>query len=138
FELARIPGERGTLLRTRKGFFRTREVHRDDNRLRGVQVREPLVWRWIGMADTTVITTGLSIWSTGQPASVLPRGPIGVARRVTKRILGMDPNPVTAKLERHSIKALTRRLWWASASAAVITGVLAWVSANGAIAATWV
>lgn len=60
----------------------TREVNRDDRRLRGVQIAEPVLWRWMGMAATRVITTGLSIWSTSRPATILPRGPIGVARPV--------------------------------------------------------
>lgn len=77
-ELARVEGENGTVLRIRRGLFTTREVNRDDNRMRGVEVSEPLFR--LGIADTTVITTGLSLWAMDQPASILPRCPVSVAR----------------------------------------------------------
>ncbi|MDT0442964.1 PH domain-containing protein [Streptomyces johnsoniae] len=109
FRLDRIPGEEGTVLRTTRGLFKTREVTRDDRRLRGVTVSEPLLWRWMGMADTTVITTGLSVWSSS--ASVLPRGPVGLARRVAAAVIG-DP-ALGTPLRRHPRAALRRRLLWA-------------------------
>nr|WP_211658121.1 PH domain-containing protein [Phytoactinopolyspora halophila] len=112
FELARVPGERGTLLRTRRGLFQTREVNRDDTRMRGVEISEPVLWRWMGMADTNVITTGLDRWSISQPATILPRGPIGVARPVAAAVLGRHPGPLDAPLERHPRAALHRRMWW--------------------------
>jgi putative membrane protein len=43
FELARVPGTNGTLLRTRQGLLKTREVNRDDARMRGAQIAEPVV-----------------------------------------------------------------------------------------------
>jgi putative membrane protein len=139
FELARVPGEKSTQLRTRQGLFTTREVNRDDRRLRGVQLGEPLLWRWMGMADTQVITTGLSVWSTSQPATILPRGPVSVARPVTHAILGADPDPLAVPLARHPGGALRRRLWWATATSGVVTAVLWWLAANGAVppAAVW-
>jgi putative membrane protein len=47
-ELARVRGSDGTLLRTRKGLFTTREVNRDENRIRGAQISEPVLWRTPG------------------------------------------------------------------------------------------
>ncbi|MGO3767734.1 MAG: PH domain-containing protein, partial [Microbacterium gubbeenense] len=99
FELVRAPGEDGTVLRTTQGLLRTREVTRSDSRLRGVSISEPVLWRWMGMADTEVITTGLSIWSGS--STILPRGPISVARPVAARILAAEPNPFTAPLRAH-------------------------------------
>jgi len=139
FELARVPGEDGTHLRTRQGLLTTREVNRDDRRLRGVTVSEPVLWRWMGMADTLVITTGLSVFSPAQPASVLPRGPRTVAWPVASAVLAADPDPVSAPLARHPAAALRRRLWWASGVTAAVTGVLGWLAATGVVppAAVW-
>lgn len=135
FELARVPGEHGTMLRTRQGLLRTREVNRDDGRMRGVQIAEPVLWRWMGMADTTVITTGLSIWSMSQPTAILPRGPIGVARPVTAAVLATEPNPLEVPLRRHPSAALRRRLWWATAITATVVGMLGWLAAHDVIPA---
>ncbi|WP_129668098.1 PH domain-containing protein [Phytoactinopolyspora endophytica] len=133
FQLARVAGEHGTQLRTRKGLFTTREVNRDDNRMRGLQISEPLLWRWMGMADTNVVTTGLSLWSSSQPATILPRGPIAVARSVAADVLDVRPSPLDAPLERHPRAALHRRMWWATAITAIAVGVLAWLAATGVV-----
>lgn len=133
FELARVPGEQGTSLRTRQGLFRTREVNRDDNRMRGIQIAEPLLWRWMRAADTTVITTGLSVWSMTSPTTILPRGPIGVARPVAAAVLGTDPNPLEVSLARHPRRALRRRLWWATAFTGVVVALLGWLAVTGVI-----
>lgn len=140
FELARVPGERGTQLRTRKGLFTTREVNRDDARLRGVQIAEPLLWRWMGMADTNVVTTGLNLWSTAQPSTILPRGPVDVARRVAVDVLEEDPSPLTVGLARHPRAALQRRLWWATLLSGSVVAVLAWLVATDVVpgATVWV
>lgn len=139
FELARVPGagpavqgggERGgSQLRTRHGLFRTREVNRDDRRLRGVMLSEPLLWRWMRMADTEVITTGLSIWSPNQPASILPRGPRSVALQVAGRVLGAEPDPLAVTLQRPPRRALRRRLVWASLASAVVVATTAYAVA---------
>jgi uncharacterized membrane protein YdbT with pleckstrin-like domain len=136
FELARVPGTNGTLLRTRQGLLKTREVNRDDARMRGAQIAEPVLWRWMGMADTTVITTGLSIWSMSQPTAILPRGPISVARPVTSAVLATEPNPLEAPLRGHPRAALRRRLWWATATASSVAGLIGWFVANDLIPAS--
>ncbi|WP_116947682.1 PH domain-containing protein [Jiangella endophytica] len=128
FVLQRVPGERGTVLRTTQGLLKTREVNRDDNRLRGVQIAEPLLWRWIGMADTTVVSTGLSMWSTTPSAQILPRGPVSVARRVAAEVLETTPSPVDRPLRTHPRRALRRRAGWALTTTAVVTGLLAWLT----------
>ncbi|PZF84449.1 PH domain-containing protein [Jiangella anatolica] len=128
FVLARVPGDRGTVLRTTQGLFKTREVNRDDNRLRGAQIDEPLLWRWMGMADTSVISTGLSIWSMTPSAQILPRGPVSVARRVVGEVLETDPSPLDRPLRRHPRRALRRRIGWALISTAAVTGLLVWLT----------
>ncbi|MGO1531675.1 MAG: PH domain-containing protein [Micrococcaceae bacterium] len=160
FELARVPSRDGTMLRTRKGLFTTREVNRDENRLRGVAITEPVLWRWMGVSDTHVITTGLDAWSFADPAAVLPRGPVSRARAVAGEVLGGDggedggddggENPMTLRLRKHPVRALRRRLVWATVTAlAVLTvGVLLesalelawldWTLVFGTTAGAWV
>ncbi|NDL58963.1 PH domain-containing protein [Phytoactinopolyspora mesophila] len=133
FELARVPGEKGTLLRTRQGLFKTREINRDDNRLRGVEIAEPLLWRWMGMADTTIITTGLDGSVMSSATTIVPRGPVDVARVVAASILNKTPNPLETPLERHPRAALRRRLVWASLTVAGVAGVLVWLAATDVV-----
>lgn len=138
FELARVPGEKGTVLRTRQGMFKSREVNRDDTRMRGVQIAEPVLWRWMGMADTTVITTGLDVWSGSfsQPTAVLPRGPIAVALPVAKEVLATppdEPDPLSAPLQSHPRAALRRRCTWATLVTASVVGGLVWLAATGLV-----
>lgn len=130
FELARVPGEKGTVLRTRQGMFRTRDINRDDDRMRGIQISEPLLWRWMGMTDTNVITTGLDMWSLTQPTKILPRGPKRVAKPVAARVLATEPSPIEAELKPHSSAALRRRLVWGTMTAGAITALLAWLTSN--------
>ncbi|MFJ7075518.1 PH domain-containing protein [Streptomyces sp. NPDC098781] len=115
FRLVRKTTETGTALLTRRGLFQTREVYRDDARLRGMHLSEPLFWRWIGLSETEVISTGLGGWSLkNEPASnILPRGPVKEALRVARLVLGDDVRPLEAPLRRHPRAALVRRMWWA-------------------------
>jgi putative membrane protein len=134
FELARVATDDGsTVLRTRRGLLTTREVTRDDQRLRGVQISEPLWWRWMGAADTTVITTGLNMNALSQPAAILPRGPLAVARPVAEAVLGVTPSPLDADLRAHPPAALRRRLGWATLTTVAIVGLLGWLVATAVI-----
>lgn len=124
FELARLPGEHGTQLRTRKGLFTTREVNRNENRIRGVELGEPLFWRWLGVTDTSVITTGLDANSAADPTAILPRTDYAFARETAARALEVEPGLFNTPLEPHPRGALVRRLWWATLSALVIGAIL--------------
>ncbi|MGC0141694.1 PH domain-containing protein [Pseudactinotalea sp. Z1732] len=138
FELSRVFGAETTMLRTRQGLFHTKEVNRDEGRIRGVAIAEPLLWRWLGVTDTTVITTGLDAWSSSDPTTILPRGPRAVACRVGGEVLQTDVNPITAPLQPHPGAALRRRLWWALATAAIVTGVLWWLARTDVIGFGWI
>lgn len=118
FELARVSTGSGSYLRTRRGLLSTREVNRDESRMRGMSIGEPLLWRWMGMADTNVITTGLSVWDPEDPTAILPRGPITVAKKAARNVFG-PADPMSAPLTRHPRAALRRRLWWATATSSV-------------------
>lgn len=128
FELSRVFGTETTMLRTRQGLLRTREVNRDEARTRGIAISEPVLWRWLGVTDTTVITTGLNVWSSSDPTTILPRGPKDVAHKVSGAALQAEPNPLLAALTQHPPAALRRRLWWATVTTAAVTGVLAWLA----------
>jgi putative membrane protein len=127
FRLTRERGEHGgSVLRTRRGLFRTREAVRDEARTRGVTLSEPLLWRWLGTTDTSIITTGAFWWS--ESTTLLPRGPRRVARRVAAAVLG-DDEPLTVPTVRHPAAALRRRLMWALCAAVALslaTAPLGW------------
>ncbi|MDZ5076601.1 PH domain-containing protein [Nesterenkonia sp. HG001] len=130
FELARIRSRDGTMLRTRKGLFTTREVNRDENRIRGAQISEPVLWRWMGVSDTSVLTTGLDVWSMSEPAAILPRGPISRTREVAGQVLGDPENPFHAHLRPHPWRALRRRLWWAGGLTVGLGALLIWLAVS--------
>lgn len=133
FELARVRSGDKVFLRTRRGLFSTREVNRDESRVRGLSIGEPLVWRWMGMADTMIITTGLSIWDPGAPITLVPRGPKRVADNVAARLFPVN-SPFDAPLTRHPRAALRRRLGWATLVCAAIAATLVAPVATGAVA----
>lgn len=136
-ELARVPSREGTMLRTRKGLFTTREVNRDENRIRGAQVSEPVFWRWMGAADTRIITTGLDEWAGSEPSMILPRGPVRRAKEVASEVLGCSENPFELPLAKHPGRALRRRLVWATV-VAIVVGFALWVlAAQGVLVHQW-
>lgn len=133
FELARVPGSDGTQLRTRQGLFTTREVNRDEKRIRGVQLAEPLFWRWLRVTDTHVITTGLDVWSLSDPAAILPRVHRDVARRTAAHVLDEEPALFDAPLRPHPAVAWGRRMWWATLPALVLLGLVGFIVYAGVI-----
>lgn len=126
FRLVRAETPTGTVLRTGHGLFRTRQVDRDDDRLRGVEIRRPLLWRWSRMAETSVVSTGLGgTWSTA--SAILPRARLTDARRVAGAVL-RDERPLAAPLDAHPPAALRRRIGWAVLVSGVATGALWWTA----------
>ncbi|MDO5619161.1 PH domain-containing protein [Kocuria sp.] len=121
FRLARVQDGGPPHLRTQRGLLSTREVNRDETRMRGISIDEPLMFRWMGMADTHVLTTGLSLDSFTEATALVPRGPISVARRVAREVVG-DAIDASLRLARHPRAALLRRLNWATL---IVIGVIA-------------
>ncbi len=118
FRLTRTAGN----LRTTQGLLRTQSVDREEHRVRGFQIREPQLWRWLGVAETSLITTGISLWSPTAGATILPRGPVTVARAIATEILGTDalsrplrPAPPAALRRR-----LVRAVVWAGVGTAAV------------------
>ncbi|ASO19471.1 putative membrane protein [Actinoalloteichus hoggarensis] len=138
FRLSRMPGAQGTVLHTSQGLFKTREINRDDRRLRGVEIAEPLLLRWLRTADTNVIATGLSEGSTSEnaAAAVLPRVPVREARRVAGAVLA-DDRPFMTTPIRHPAAAMRRRAGWAVLVTALAAGLLAWLGATVPVIPDW-
>ncbi|MBB6174349.1 putative membrane protein [Nocardiopsis mwathae] len=126
YRLFRGTTARGTALRSSQGLLKTREVSRDDHRLRGVEIIEPLRWRWLGAGEVGVVSTGLAedSWEESSASTILPCAPIGQARRVAAAALQGD-RPLEAALAAHPRAALRRRLLWAA------------LASLGAAAAVW-
>lgn len=137
FELARVRGPESTELRTTQGLFTTREVNRDEGRIRGYQLSQPLFWRWLGVTDTYVITTGLNLWSMNQPAAILPRVPWHVAHRTTSAVIAPEDSPFDAELTKHPRAALRRRLWWATFSALIMAAIISALVLDDTIGSAW-
>jgi putative membrane protein len=138
FRLARTTtADGGTALHTRQGLFNARDVYRDEARIRGVHLAEPLFWRWMGASELEVISTGLARWSVSkEPASkVLPRGPVGEAHRVAALVLADGLDPLRAPLRRHPPAALVRRLFWAVLIPVFAAAMCAWYGVTGALPA---
>ncbi|MBB5958545.1 putative membrane protein [Saccharothrix tamanrassetensis] len=128
FALVRTATKGRPALLTRRGLLSTRTVYRDEARIRGISFKEPLVWRWLGLTKTSVVTTGLKQGSGDDAAaSILPRVRMREAREVAAKVLAGEPSPMEARLKRHPRGALTRRLLWATYGSAIVAGVLFWL-----------
>ncbi|SNY31332.1 PH domain-containing protein [Paractinoplanes atraurantiacus] len=120
FELAR----EGDALVTRRGLLTTRTLQRDDRRMRGLAFREPLVWRWLRLAETSVVTTGLRQTVDAPSGAILPRLRLSEAREIAGRLLPDGRRPLEAELVPHPLGALRRRLGWAISGPVVASVVL--------------
>jgi putative membrane protein len=132
FELVRAGTPPATALVTRKGLLTTRTVTRDDERLRGIAFAEPLVWRWLHLAETTALSTGLRAGGSAGTSTVLPRLRLAEARELAGHIMPDGERPLDAPLAPHPRAALGRRLFWAvlypvlAAAALLVFGAPGW------------
>jgi putative membrane protein len=118
------------------GLLDTRTVHRDDQRIRGLTFDEPLIWRWLRLTETHLVTTGLG--AAGSPGgAVLPRIPLPEARSLAARILTDGHRPWEAPLRRHPRGALTSRLLTAVGESAAVAAILWVYDRTGAISDGW-
>lgn len=115
FRLTREPA--GTL-HIRRGLITTRSVSIEEDRLRGVEIREPLPLRLAGGARCVAIAGGLREGKGADKSGglLLPPAPLAKAHEVVAEVLGEDP--AATPLVRHPGRALYRRLTRA------VTGVL--------------
>jgi putative membrane protein len=137
FALVRRGTPPDTVLVTRRGLLTTRTVQRTDARLRGIAFEEPLVWRWLRLTRTSVISTGLRSGGESTTGGILPRIRRDEARELAARILPDGSRPLEAALHRHPRGALVRRLGWAVYGPALASATLLAFGATGAVPGRW-
>ncbi|MFI5638867.1 PH domain-containing protein [Streptomyces goshikiensis] len=122
------------MLRVRRGLLVTRSVSIEEQRLRGVEVAEPLLLRWAGGARVKAVASGLGDEDENSSRSRLtPPVPLAVARAIAADVLGGDVSPTDeADLAPHPRAALRRRinraLRWAVLIAAPFVGLGLWLT----------
>jgi putative membrane protein len=131
--LARVGTAPHTALVTRRGLLNTRTTQRNDERLRGLSFKEPLIWRWLRLAEISVLTTGLGQSGGGSTGAILPRIKVAEARELAADVLPDGHRPMEAELLRHPRGALIRRLGWATYGPALVSGALLLFVLSGAL-----
>jgi putative membrane protein len=108
FRLTRLPG--GTL-RVTRGLLSTRATTIDAQRLRGIEISEPLLLRAAGGARCIAITTGLRVGHGAERGGslILPPAPLAAVRATATGVLGAPGDLVTSALVRHGPRARLRR-----------------------------
>jgi putative membrane protein len=104
----RLTREPDGTLRVQRGLLTTRSVSVEEQRLRGVDIQEPLLVRAGRGAKAVAVTTGLG--SKGESNLLLPPAPLSVAHQVSRDVLKVDDDPTTRKLRKHPFAALRRSL----------------------------
>ncbi|RIQ15794.1 PH domain-containing protein, partial [Jiangella rhizosphaerae] len=94
----RLEREPGGTLRVRRGLLTTRSVSIEEQRVRGVEIVEPLGARSAGAARVDVVTTGLRTDPRSEASTLLPAAPMTVAASVAAAVAGIRPG---GRLRRH-------------------------------------
>ncbi|MBW6440072.1 PH domain-containing protein [Actinoplanes hulinensis] len=138
FQLVRTGTAPDTALVTRRGLLTTRTVQRTDSRMRGIAVDEPLVWRWLRLARTKVLSSGLGA-AAGEATGgdILPRIRLAEAHDLAAEILPDGARPLEAALTRHPRGALTRRLGMAVYGPALLSGAMLVFTLTGVLPGLW-
>ncbi|MGW4215088.1 PH domain-containing protein [Lentzea sp. NPDC004789] len=102
----RLTREPNGTLHVQRGLLTTRSVTVEEQRLRGVDIQEPLLVRAGRGAKTVAVTTGLG--TKGESNLLLPPAPLSVAHQVARDVLKVEDDPTTRKLRRHPFAALRR------------------------------
>ncbi|WP_081913832.1 PH domain-containing protein [Glycomyces sp. NRRL B-16210] len=114
----RLDREPGGTLRVRRGLMIARSLSLEEERIRGVEVVEPLGVRAAGAGRLDVVAIGLKTDKDGSDLSTLvPAVPIGYARDAAEAVIG----PMATELSPHPRAARTRRLRWAAIAVALLT-----------------
>lgn len=120
----RLTREPDDTVRVRRGLLTTRSVSVAEQRLRGVELVEPLLLRAGRGAHAKTVTTGLG--RKGESNLLLPPAPVAEAHRVSAAVLRQDESPTGTPLRRHPVAALRRRMVRAVMPLLVLAAVLAW------------
>jgi putative membrane protein len=130
YQLTREPDD---TVRVRRGLLTTRSVSVAEQRLRGVELVEPLLLRAGRGAHAKTVTTGLG--RKGESNLLLPPAPVSEAHRVSADVLRQTAggagnqtaeSPTRTPLRRHPMAALRRRMARAVAPLLVLAAGLAW------------
>jgi putative membrane protein len=116
----------GATLHVSRGLLTTRQTTIEERRLRGVEISEPLLLRWVHGARCVAITTGLRVGRGAERGGsiLLPAAPAAEVDRVAIAVLE-DEAPVRTSLVQHGRKAHRRRYSRAFLAAAIVTGIAA-------------
>lgn len=129
----RLDREAGGTLRVRRGLFTARSISLEEERLRGIELVEPLGIRTAGGARVDAVATGLRSQGDQDQAdrkTLLPAAPREEADRVAAAVLHEPVSPTSATLTAHPRAARGRRIRWALATVAVpvvTLAVLGWL-----------
>jgi putative membrane protein len=130
FRLTRLAG--GTL-RVTRGLLSTRATTIDAQRLRGIEISEPLLLRAAGGARAIAITTGLRVGHGAERGGslILPPAPRAAVRATAAGVLGAPGDLVTCALVRHGPRARLRRYTRAVGGGTLIVAAVIAASAAG-------
>ncbi len=120
----RLTRESDDTLHVRRGLLTTSAVTIEEARLRGVEIREPMLLRAGRGAKCSAVATGLQ--HKNESHLLMPPGPVDEAHRVAAKVLRSETSPTTVRLVRHPARALRRRLVRAVVPALVLVAAL-WV-----------
>jgi putative membrane protein len=112
----------GRSFHTARGLLTTRETSLDSERVRGLEIHEPLGLRVAGAASATAIATGLRRADRNSGA-IVPPAPRTVVEGVGGLVLG-DATPLTAPLVAHGPAARRRRFTRALTGAALVAAAV--------------
>ncbi|WP_310529661.1 PH domain-containing protein, partial [Nocardioides sp.] len=122
----RLTREAGSLHLT-AGLFTTRSITVEEQRVRGVQMKEPVLLRLVGGAELSTLATGVG---SGGVTAILPPCPTTVARSVGSDVLE-TPAPMSVPLVEHGPAARRRtwirHLWGSLLATAIPLGAMIWV-----------
>lgn len=122
----RLTREAGSLHLT-AGLFTTRSITVEEQRVRGVELKEPVLLRLVGGAELSTLATGVG---SGGVTAILPPCPEGVARSVGADVLETSA-PMTVPLVEHGPAArrrmYLRHVWGALFSSAIAPIAMVWI-----------
>jgi putative membrane protein len=117
----RLTRHSGGTLHVSRGLVTSRATSIERRRLRGAELSEPLLLRWVGGARCLAIATGLRVGRGAERGGeiLLPPAPLSVAVRVAAAVLETGA-PFDVRLLAHPIAAQRRRMMRAIAGALAI------------------
>jgi putative membrane protein len=115
----RLDREPGGTLRVRRGLLVARSLSLEEERIRGVELVEPLGVRTAGAGRLDVVAIGLKTDQEGSDLSTLvPAAPLEQTTAAAAAVIG----PIAVELTGHPRAALRRRLRWALLAVVVLAG----------------